>query len=120
MRVLFDQGTPRGIAKALSHHEVVEARALGWDRLSNGELLAAAEREGFDVFLTTDKNLGYQQNLSGRRIAIVVLGQSRWRLVQDMIPEIVAVIDAMTDGSFIVIQGPTTEPSFQLPPGRSS
>ena len=102
MRILFDQGTPRGIANALRHHEVVEARSLGWDTLSNGDLLAAAEHAGFDVFLTTDKNLGYQQNLAGRKIAIVVLGQSRWRLVQVMIPGIVAVIDAATAGSFAV------------------
>jgi hypothetical protein len=57
------------------HHTVTEARARGWDELENGALLNAAEAAGFDVLLTTDKNLSYQQNLSGRKIAIVVLGQ---------------------------------------------
>ncbi len=53
MRVLFDNGTLRGVATALSEHAVEEARAHGWDTLSNGELLDAAEAAGFDVFVTT-------------------------------------------------------------------
>jgi hypothetical protein len=62
MRVLFDNGTPRGLAAALKGHVVEEARAFGWDALSNGELLAAAEAAGFDVLVTTDRNLRYRQN----------------------------------------------------------
>jgi hypothetical protein len=71
MRVLFDNGTPRGVATALRAHTVDEARSQGWDRLRNGELLDAAEAAGFEVLLTTDHNIRYQQNLSGRKIAIV-------------------------------------------------
>ncbi len=74
MLVLFDHGTPRSITRWLHGHTVVEALARGWDSLSNGELLKAAEEAGFDVLLTTDKNIQYQQNLTGRRIAVVVLG----------------------------------------------
>jgi hypothetical protein len=74
MLILFDHGTPRSIARWLQDHTVVEAMARGWDQLSNGELLNAAEEAGFDVLLTTDKNIRYQQNLKGRRLAIVVLG----------------------------------------------
>jgi hypothetical protein len=59
MRVLLDNGTPRGVAAALAGHTVEEARARGWDTFKNGELLAAAETAGFDVFLTTDRNLRY-------------------------------------------------------------
>jgi hypothetical protein len=59
MLILFDQGTPRGIARALLGHKVKEARAQGWDTLTNGELLAAAEAAGFHLFLTTDKNIQY-------------------------------------------------------------
>ena len=70
MRVLFDNGTPRGVTTALKAHVVKEARALGWDTLRNGELLDAAEAAGFEVFVTTDRNLRYQQNLTGRKIAI--------------------------------------------------
>ncbi len=74
MRILFDHGTSSGIARSLAGHEVTEAIERGWDRLSNGQLLATAEAAGFDLLLTTDKNIRYQQNLKGRRIAIVVLG----------------------------------------------
>lgn len=69
MRVLFDNSTPRGLAAALSGHVVEEARLHGWDNLRNGELLDAAEAAGFDVFVTTDRNIRYQQNLSTRKIA---------------------------------------------------
>jgi hypothetical protein len=61
MLILFDHGTPRGIVRSLHPHIVKEAKAQGWDTLSNGELLKAAEEAGFDVLLTTDKNLRYQQ-----------------------------------------------------------
>jgi hypothetical protein len=60
MLILFDNGTPRGIAAALEGHTVKESRAQGWDALSNGELLNAAEAAGFDLLLTTDKNIRYQ------------------------------------------------------------
>jgi hypothetical protein len=70
MRVLFDNGTPRGVAAALADHIVEEARSRGWDTLKNGELLDAAEAAGFNVFVTTDRNIRQQQKLAGRKIAI--------------------------------------------------
>src|SRR5260370_23199913 len=73
MLVLFDHSTPAPLTSYLIGHTVTEARDRGWDRLSNGDLLAEAERAGFYVLLTADKNIRYQQNLSGRRIAIVLL-----------------------------------------------
>ena len=76
MRILFDHGTPSGVAAALPAHEATEARERGWDTLSNGELLDAAEAAGFELLLTTDKRIRYQQNLARRRISIVVLGNS--------------------------------------------
>ena len=75
-RILFDHGTPSGIADALVGHEVAEAIDRGWDQISNGELLTLAEAAGFDLLLTTDKNFRYQQNLTNRKISIVVLGNS--------------------------------------------
>lgn len=86
MRVLFDNGTPRGVAAALPDHTVEEARSRTWDTLKNGELLDAGEAAGFHVFVTTDRNIRYQQNLASRKIAIVVLGKGRWRLI-NMPPE---------------------------------
>jgi hypothetical protein len=106
MRILFDNGTPRGVAKALMDHVVEEARTRGWDTLRNGELLDAAEAAGFDLFLTTDRNIRYQQNLSRRTIAIVILGKGRWRLIRRRLPEIVAAVNAVTPGTFIEVDIP--------------
>jgi hypothetical protein len=107
MLVLFDNGTPRTLARFLiPHHTVTEARARGWGALENGELLANAESEGFDVLVTTDKNLRYQQNLQGRKIAIVVLGLGRWSLIRPYVAEIVAAVDAAKPGSYAQIEIP--------------
>ncbi len=72
MRILFDQGTPAPLRHALTGHSVSTAYEKGWDQLGNGDLLNAAEA-AFDVFVTTDQNLRFQQNLTGRRLAILVL-----------------------------------------------
>lgn len=106
MRVLFDNGTPRGVASALSDHTVEEARSHGWDALGNGELMDAAEAAGFDVLLTTDRNIRYQQSLTGRKIAIVVLGKGRWRLIREWLPAIAAAVAATTPGSFTEVDIP--------------
>jgi hypothetical protein len=106
MLVLFDQGTPRGITRWLLDHTVREAKSQGWDRLTNGELLNAAEQAGFDVLLTTDKNLRYQQNLDGRRIAIVVLGKGRWRLIRPVIESVVDAVNAAQPGSYTEVDIP--------------
>jgi hypothetical protein len=106
MRVLFDNGTPRGVGAALTGHIVEEARALGWDTFRNGELLDAAEAAGFDVFVTTDRNLRYQQNLAGRKIAIIVLGNGRWRLIKNRLAIIGAAVVAAAPGSFAEIEIP--------------
>ncbi len=69
--ILFDHGTPRGLIRALAGHTVHTAQAKGWDTLSNGALLDAAEEAGFELVLTTDRRIRYQQNLRVRRIALV-------------------------------------------------
>jgi len=107
MLVLFDNGTPRTLARYLiDHHAVTEARARGWEELENGELLTLAEAAGFDVLVTTDKNLGYQQNLAGRKIAIVVLGLGRWSVMKRHMAQIVAAVNAATPGSFAEVEIP--------------
>ena len=81
--VLFDHGTPKGLVRTLVGHTVHTAQSRGWDTLSNGELLNAAEEAGFDLLLTTDRRIRYQQNLKTRRIALVVLtGSTKWSLVR--------------------------------------
>lgn len=82
MLILFDHVTPQGIAKSLLGHTVIKAKDRGWDTLSKGDLLLAAEKAGFDVVVTADKNMRYQQNLKGRKIALVVLGTPQWPIVK--------------------------------------
>lgn len=106
MRILFDHGTPSGIAKALSGHEVTEAIDRGWEKISNGELLAAAEGGGFDLLLTTDKNIRYQQNLAARRIGIVVLGNSTWRIVRLHLDRIASAVNEAAPGSYTEVEIP--------------
>jgi hypothetical protein len=106
MRILFDYGTPSGIAKALSGHEVTEAIERRWDRVSNGELLKLAEAEGFELLLTTDKRIRYQQNLTGRKIAIVVLGNSAWRVVRLYLERVAVAVNAATPGSYVEVEIP--------------
>lgn len=106
MLVLFDQGTPVGIRDSLPTHAVRTAHEQGWSALLNGDLLRAAEQAGFDVLLTTDKNLPYQQNLSDRRIAIVVLGRNRWSLVRPALAQVARAISEATPGSYAVVEIP--------------
>ena len=107
MLVLFDNGTPRTLARHLiDHHTVTEARARGWEELENGELLSKADAAGFEVLVTTDKNLSYQQNLAGRKIAIVVLGQGRWSFIKRCVPQIVATVNAAIPGSIAEVEIP--------------
>lgn len=106
MRILFDKSAPYGRARYLEGHAIATAEERGWGRLENGDLLSAAEEAGFEVFLTADKNLRYQQNLSGRKIALVVLGNSPWHLVRLHITGIVAAINAATAGSYVEVEIP--------------
>jgi hypothetical protein len=106
MLILFDHGTPRSIARWLQDHTVVEAIERGWDRLSNGALLKAAEEAGFDVLLTTDKNIRYQQNLKGRRLAIVVLGNPQRPAVERHIDRLIEALNAAAPGSYTEVEIP--------------
>ena len=74
--------------------------------MTNGELLNAAEQAGFDLLLTTDKNLRYQQNLGGRKIAIVVLGKGRWRLIRPLISIVVEAVNAAQPGTYTEVDIP--------------
>jgi hypothetical protein len=106
VRVLFDQGTPVPLRRFLTRHDVSTAFERGWSRLKNGELLAAAESAGFAVLVTTDTNLKYQQNLAGRRLAIVVLGTPSWPRIQSAIEAVVTAIDHAEEASFAEVEIP--------------
>jgi hypothetical protein len=106
MRVLFDQGTPVPLRRALVPHEVETAFERGWSTLKNGDLLDAAERAGFDVLLTTDLNLKYQQNLTSRRVAVVVLSSTSWPRIQRALPTIVRVVAGASEGTYTEVPIP--------------
>ena len=96
MLILFDHGTPAPLRSFLKDHIVKKTKDLGWDTLSNGELLRAAEEAAFEIFLTTDKNIRYQQNLADRIIAIVRLHIDR----------VVAAIAASKPGTYTEVEIP--------------
>jgi hypothetical protein len=100
MLILFDNGVPSPLRHSFKGHTVVEAIDRGWERLANGELLEVAETAGFEVLLTTDKNIRYQQNLTGRKIAFVVLGNPQWPVARRYVERIVAAVGAATPGSY--------------------
>lgn len=100
MRVLFDQGTHEPLRHLLTQHEVTTAHERGWSTLSNGELLDAAEKEGYAVFVTTDSNLRFQQNLERRRIAVVVLSTPSWPRLQRASASVAQAIERATAGSY--------------------
>jgi hypothetical protein len=106
MRILFDHGTPAPLIPFLEGHTVTKAKDEGWETLANGDLLKAAETAGFEVLLTTDKNVVSQQNLKSRTLAIVVLGNSQWRIVQRYVRKIAASVNAATPGSYSEVDIP--------------
>jgi predicted nuclease of predicted toxin-antitoxin system len=100
MKLLFDQGTPVPLRNHLLNHIVETAYEKGWSNLKNSDLLTQAEAEGFDALITTDQNLRYQQNLSGRKISVVVLLTTNWPRIKNHISLVVEAIDKLQAGSY--------------------
>ena len=106
MRVLLDQCTPAPLRGFLIHHTVETAHERGWSTHKNGALIALAESESFDVFVTTDKNLRYQQNLSERSLAIVVIETTSWPRIRRAVEQVVKAVDIATPGGYIEVKIP--------------
>ena len=106
MRVLFDQGTPVPLRQFLSGHSVSTAYELGWATLKNGELLRSAEERGFEVLVTTDTNLRYQQNLAARRIAVVVLSTTSWPRIRVAVALVASAVNSVSIGSYAEVSVP--------------
>ena len=112
MRIVFDKNVPVGVRRFLPGHDVSTFIEMPWHpQLENGELLKAAESAGFDVMVTADQNIQYQQNLTGRKLALIVLGSNIWPIVRDHGATIKAKVDGATQGIFEFIEMP-------LPPRR--
>ena len=106
MLILFDHGTPAPLAPFLTEHTVRKTKDLGWDTLTNGELLKVAEEAGFELLLTTDKNIRYQQNFTGRKIAILVLANPRWPVVRRYVQRVVSAVNAALAGTYTEVEIP--------------
>jgi hypothetical protein len=99
MRIVFDQGTPAPLRRALSGHVITTAFELGWSDLANGDLLEHAEAQ-FDLLITTDQNLRYQQNLAGRRLAVLVLPTTSWPEIRQHEAEVLSAVNSIQAGEY--------------------
>jgi hypothetical protein len=106
MLILFDQATPVPLRPYLAGHTVRTAAEQGWDKLRNGDLLRAAEVAAFDLLLTTDRNMQYQQNITGRKIAVVILSRQQWPQLRPHVQLVVDAVNAAITGSFTEIEIP--------------
>jgi hypothetical protein len=100
MKILFDQGTPVPLRRHLPNHIVNTAFEQGWSNLKNGDLLNMAEQEGYELLITTDQNLRYQQNLADRQLAILVLLSTSWPRILTQVADVQTVVDQMTPGEY--------------------
>jgi hypothetical protein len=105
VKILFDQGVPVPLRGHLPEHKVTTAYERGWSSLKNGELLRLADEE-FDALITTDKRLRFQQNLTGLRIAILVLPTTSWPKIKANVKAVAASVDALRPGEVLEILFP--------------
>jgi len=106
MRILLDHNVNPRYARLLPAHEVIHAQKMGWAELLNGDLIATAEAAGFDAMITADKNLQYQQTLTGRKISILVLSSRyiTWPHIEPLAPQVNSALDHLLPGSFVKIR----------------
>lgn len=104
MRILIDQNVSARLARLLTGHDAVHASRLGWAELTNGDLLTAAEGDGFELMITADQNIRYQQNLAGRRMALLVLGTNQLDILFANVERIRSAIDRTTTGAYLVVE----------------
>jgi len=106
MKILFDECVDRRLKNLLTGHEVLTVQQMHWSRLKNGELLTLAAQE-FDIFLTVDRNMSYQQNWSGRRIAVLLLSAGRVDLpaLRPLVPKLLVALDEISPGAFVEVEG---------------
>ena len=109
MRILFDNGVPRQLGRQLLGHVVEEARERGWDALSNGELLDRAEEAGFEVLITTDQDIRYQQNMANRRVGLVVLMNTAWPLISRRVETVRNALEGIQPGEVREVPIPTRD-----------
>jgi hypothetical protein len=115
-RILLDQNTPLGLRRALTDYEVIPARAMGWAMIENGALIRAAEEAGFAILITCDRNIRYQQNLTGRKIALIELTTAIWPVIRPRVPDVLVAVQAATPGSYATVTFPRPRLRRRPPP----
>jgi hypothetical protein len=106
MRILLDHNVPVPLRSLLVGHQVETAFKLGWAELTNGVLLQMAEEAGFEVMITTDKGIRYQQNLSGQRLALVIINTNDWTRIRKSKSVVVDAISAILPGALVDVEIP--------------
>jgi hypothetical protein len=117
--LLLDHSVPRGLRVFLTGFRVKHAFEMGWHALRNGDLLEAAEKAGFEVLITADKNLRHQNRLTGRRIAVLVLGTNHWPTLERYGGRMVAVLETVAAGTYaeVTFERPTLRRRPRPTPG---
>ena len=104
MKVLLDENLDHALRRLLGPHDVVTASYKGWSGVKNGQLLQLAEDDGIEVLLTGDQTLRHEQNLTGRRLAIVAVSAIELPIIKSNLPAIIAAIDNAAPGSFQLVE----------------
>jgi len=103
IRILLDQNAPIGIRRFLADYEVVPARMMGWGEITSGDLIRAADEAGFAIMITCDRNIRPQQNLAGRRIALIEISGGGWPTIRHHLDEVLAAVQAVRPGGYTVV-----------------
>jgi hypothetical protein len=113
VKILFDEDAPRPLRRHLPGHQILTVQEMGWSGIKNGVLLTLAEGQDFEVLLTFDQNLPHQQNLSGRKIAVVVLVVPNKRLntILPLVPALLALLPIVQLGQAYRIETPPSAPN---------
>lgn len=119
MKVLLDENMPHQLRAHLTNHETSTVAYLGWGGLKNGTLLDQAEQSGFDILVTGDLSLEYQQNLSARKVAIVSLSSHNWRIIKPHVAQIASSVDAAQPGTLARVECGRFTRSKREPPAPS-
>ena len=115
-RLLLDESVPAGLKRILTAFEVKTAPEMGWAGISNGRLLDLAEQNGFDIMVTSDTNIRFQNRLAGRRIAIVLATTNHWDTIRPNPADLVAACNGVPDGAYVVVQFPKPTRRRRPPP----
>jgi hypothetical protein len=105
-RLIFDQSAPRGLRNLLTGFDISTASEMGWASISNGDLLTKAESGGFDVLVTADQNIPFQNNMTGRKLAIVSLDTNHWLSIQASPQLVQEACERASPGSYVRVQFP--------------